>query len=414
LVANARPLEHQSLKAVLVVFGVLLVAAIGSSKALGESRYLGIRLLAKTSLFFLVLGAVIGPSGLELIDPYVLKQMSPIVVIGLGWIGFLYGSTLEFRALRKFRNQMFWTALGEALATFFLVGSAFAVISKFGLVDWDPLAFVLLASTAACTAPLQRLLSDNGEEQEGASVRLAHFCSRLDDLPGILALGVLFSISPPRIGESAAFSVFFWFAVQLVLGAVFGWVTDYLYHSIETSEGETDPGELTLVFFGMLCLSSGFAAYLGLSPLFVGVVSGMVFANHSEHVETLAGALAEKEHTVFVLFLLVSGCYWPFRGFNAWIPLLVYLVIRLLGKVVGSQLSRRLFWNDDTGDESKASETFGLALVPQGGLAIAMVVSYLWTFSDSSAAWAINIVHISVIVNDLLAPYLMKRVGGHE
>jgi Kef-type K+ transport system membrane component KefB len=414
-VANRRALEHHSLKAVLVVFGIILVAAVGSSKALGESRYLGIRLLAKTSLFFLVLGAAIGPSGLELIDPEVLREMSPIVVIGLGWIGFLYGSTLEFRALRKFRNQMFWTALGEALATFAMVGAAFVLIAHLGWVDWDPLAYILLASTAACTAPLQRLLGtpeeDTDEEEEGATVELAHFCSRLDDLPGILALGLLFSISPPRIGDSAELSVVFWFTVQVVLGAVFGWATDYLYHSIETSEGETDPGELTLVFFGMLCLSSGFAAYLGLSPLFVGVVSGFVFANHSEHVESLAGALAEKEHTVYVLFLLVSGCYWPFRGFNAWIPLLVYLLIRLLGKVVGSFVSRHMFLDERSGEASKASEKFGLALVPQGGLAIAMVVSYLWTFSDSYAAWAINIVHISVIVNDLIAPYLLRGAG---
>jgi Kef-type K+ transport system membrane component KefB len=390
--------------------GLLLVAAVGSSKALGESRNLGLRLLAKTSLFFLILGAVIGPSGLQLIEPYVLKQMSPIVVIGLGWIGFLYGSTLEFRALRKFRNQMFWTALGEALATFVLVGGAFLAMAKIGWLEWDPFATILLASTAACTAPLQRLLG-TPEKGEHASVELAHFCSRLDDLPGLLALGLLFSVTPPRVGDSLVFSVFFWFVVQLVLGAVFGWITDYLYHSIETSEGKTDAGELTLVFFGMLCLSSGFAAYLSLSPLFVGVVSGLVFANSSQHVESLAGALAEKEHTVFVLFLLVSGCYWPFRNFDAWVPLVVYLVVRLLGKVLGSLVSRRLFWNEPRDDDSKTSETFGLALVPQGGLAIAMVVSYLWSFADSSASWAINIVHISVIVNDLIAPYLLKKVG---
>ena len=393
--------------------GLLLVAAVGSSKALGESRNLGLRLLAKTSLFFLILGAVIGPSGLQLIEPYVLKQMSPIVVIGLGWIGFLYGSTLEFRALRKFRNQMFWTALGEALATFVLVGGAFLAMAKIGWLDWDPFATILLASTAACTAPLQRLLG-TPEKGEQATVELAHFCSRLDDLPGLLALGLLFSVTPPRVGGSLIFSVFFWFIVQLVLGAVFGWITDYLYHSIETSEGKTDAGELTLVFFGMLCLSSGFAAYLSLSPLFVGVISGLVFANSSEHVESLAGALAEKEHTVFVLFLLVSGCYWPVRYFDAWVPLVVYLVVRLLGKVVGSLVSRRLFWNEPKDDHSKASETFGLALVPQGGLAIAMVVSYLWSFADSSAAWAINIVHISVIVNDLIAPYLLKKAGEQD
>ena len=404
-------MEHQSFKAVLVVFGVLLVAAVGSSKALGESRYLGIRLLAKTSLFFLVLGAVIGPSGLELIDPFVLRQMGPIVVIGLGWIGFLYGSTLEFRSLRKFRSQLFWTAFGEALITFFLIGLIFVVMSKIGLVDWDPVAYVLLASTAACTAPIQRLMGAPARGQMGESVSLAHFCSRLDDFPGILALGILFSMTPPQMGDSAAFSVFFWFSVQVILGAVFGWVTDYLYHSIQTSKGETDPGELTIVFFGMLCLSSGFAAYLSLSPLFVCVVSGMVFANHSQHAESLAGSLAEKEHTVFVLFLLVSGCYWPIRGFSAWIPLLIYLLVRVVGKVGGSLFFQRVFLDDMSGKEgSKASERFGLALIPQGGLAIAMVVSYLFTYTEQSASWAINIVHFSVIVNDLIAPYLMTKI----
>jgi Kef-type K+ transport system membrane component KefB len=411
---NPLPLEHGSLKTVLVVFGILLVAAVGSSKALGESRYPGIRLLAKTSLFFLVLGALIGPSGFQLIEPEVLKQMSPIVVIGLGWIGFLYGSTLEYRSLRKFRSQLFWTAFGEALVTFALVGLSCAILHRLGMLAWDPPAYLLLASTAACTAPLQRLMG-TAADQEGATVRLAHFCSRLDDLPGILALGIIFSVTPPRIGDSALFSFLFWFTVQVVLGAVLGWVTDYLYHSIETADGKTDPGELTLVFFGMLCLSSGFAAYLQLSPLFVGVVMGMVFANHSEHAESLAGSLAEKEHTVFVLFLLVSGCNWPFRGFNAWLPLLVYLLVRIMGKVVGSFFSRRLFLSDEgQGDAHQASERFGLALVPQGGLAVAMVVSYMWSFSSSSAAWAINIVHISVIVNDLIAPYLLKRIEVTE
>lgn len=395
-----------------MVLGLLLVAAVGSSKALGESKNLGIRLVAKTSLFFLILGAVIGPSGLELIDSQVLKQLSPIVVIGLGWIGFLYGNHLEYRDLRKFRSSLFWTAFGEAAVTFTLVGSAFLLLGYFDLVKPDPVAFVILASTSACTAPLRRFLTDDSESEE--TYQLAHFCSELDDLPGILALGILFSISPPMVGPNLAASMAFWFGVHLVLGATFGWVTHLLYHSIESAEGETDAGELTLVFFGMLSLSSGFAAYLDLSPLFVGVVSGIVFANISEHSDTLAAALAEREHTVFVLFLLVSGCNWPFRGFQAWIPLGVYLLVRMVGKVLGSRLSRRVFLSGEDTEASKASDRFGLALIPQGGLAIAMVVSYLWSFSTTAAAWAINIVHISVIANDLLAPYLIRTARKHS
>lgn len=385
-----------------------MVAAIGSSKALGESKNLGLRLLAKTSLFFLILGAVIGPQGLELIDAGVLKQLSPIVVIGLGWIGFLYGSHLEYRDLRKFRPQLFWTAFGEALITFCLVGGAFFLLSWLKVVNLDPLAFILLASTSACTAPVRRFLTRDSEDE--VTYKLAHFCSELDDLPGLLALGLLFSFSPPQVGPNMVLSVLFWFFVHLAVGGVFGWVTDYLYHSIESAEGKTDPGELTLVFFGMLCLSSGFASYLDLSPLFVGVVSGIVFANISDHSDSLATALAEREHTVFVLFLMVSGCYWPFRGFSAWLPLAVYVAVRLLGKVLGGLFSRKVFLSNEEFETASASDRFGLALIPQGGLAIAMVVSYLWSFSGVAAAWAINIVHISVIANDLLAPYLIKSL----
>ena len=405
-------MHDSSIKAVLVVFGLLLVAAIGSSKALGESRNLGLKLLAKTSLFFLILGAVVGPQGLEFIDANVLQQLSPIVVIGLGWIGFLYGNHLEYRDLRKFRTPLFWTAFGEAMITFALVGGAFCLLSYFKVVNLDPIALVLLASTSACTAPVRRFLTRDSEDE--ATYKLAHFCSELDDLPGLIALGLLFSYSPPQVGPNIVLSIAFWFLVHLVIGVVFGWVTDFLYHGIESAEGQTDPGELTLVFFGMLCLSSGFAAYLDLSPLFVGVVSGVVFANISEHSDSLANGLAEREHTVFVLFLLVSGCYWPFRGFTAWLPLGVYIGMRLLGKVLGSLFSRKVFLSSQEFESASASDRFGLALIPQGGLAIAMVVSYLWSFSAVAAAWAINIVHISVIINDLLAPYLIKNLPRDE
>lgn len=347
-----------------------------------------------------------------LIETSVLQHLSPIVIIGLGWIGFLYGSHLEYKQLRRFRSQLFLTAFGESLSTFVLVAVTLYALSLWGLLQFDPIAIVLLSSTAACTAPVTRF--SNKQKEDGATFRLAHFCSQLDDLPGLLALGVLFSITPPSITESAALSTAFWFMVHLLVGTVFGVITHYLYETIESAAGETDPGELTLVFFGMLSLTSGFAAYLDLSPLFVGVVSGLAFANISHHSDTLAAALAEREHTVYVLFLLVSGCYWPFQGFTAWLPLTLYLLVRLLGKIGGSLLARNLFLKETDAEAVGASQKFGLALIPQGGLAIAMVVSYLWSFKDFAAPWAINLVHISVIVNDLIAPYLLEGFEEEE
>ena len=136
-----------------MVLGMLAVATVGSSKMLGGSRQLAVRTAAQTSILFLLLGAVIGPQGLALIDPQVFDQLGPVVVLGLGWIGFLYGTNLEYRALRRFHPRLFATAFGESLVTMVLVGlTFFALLGGFvGAVDWK--AILILATAAAGTAP---------------------------------------------------------------------------------------------------------------------------------------------------------------------------------------------------------------------------------------------------------------------
>ncbi|MCA9796363.1 MAG: hypothetical protein KC910_31365, partial [Candidatus Eremiobacteraeota bacterium] len=132
-------------KAVMLVIGLMVVAAVGSGKALGGSRFLSVRLLARTGILFLLLGAAIGPNGLRLLDPDVLEQLGPIVVLGLGWIGFLYGIHLEYRWLRRFASGLFLTALGESAFTFLFVLAVFWLLGQGGNLP----ALLLLASAAA-------------------------------------------------------------------------------------------------------------------------------------------------------------------------------------------------------------------------------------------------------------------------
>ena len=397
--------EH-SLKAILVVMGLFVVAAVGSGRFLGSSRYLAIRLAARTGIMFLLLGAFIGPGGLNLIDPEVLDGMGPIVILGLGWIGFLYGTNLEYRALRRFDPRLFATALGESLTTMMLVLLAMGLAVKFHFhaqLDWQ--ALWILAAAAAGTAPASLFMLRTYLPIRGPTYDLLRFCASIDDLPGIIGLGIVFSISRPLIFPSVALSTLLWLTFQILLGVLAGILIEALFQVILTDPDEPDAFAFSLPFFGMVGLFSGFSSYIGLSPLFVSVVAGITFANISQHSERVYTGLARREHTLYVLFLLMSGCYWPFRGFSAWDLLAVYILVRLLGKLLGTfvsvksllsgpEFSHRMPWNS------------GLGLMPQGGLAIAMVVSYLWRFGEQSAGWAVNIVHMAVILNELVAPYV--------
>ena len=197
----------------------------------------------------------------------------------------------------------------------------------------------------------------------------------------------------------------FWFVLQLVLGIITGVLIHELFEVLSGPE-EVDASAFSLPFFGMVGVSSGFASYIGMSPLFVCVVAGVAFANISPHSERVYRGLARREHTLYVLFLLVAGCYWPFRGFSAWGWLALYIAIRALGKVLGSALSANtVLRSPELAGRNKIPWAWGIGLLPQGGLAIAMVVSYLWRFGNTAAAWAVTIVHVSVILNELVAPY---------
>ncbi len=399
--------DEHSVRAVLMVLGLLVVAAVGSGKALGGSRILSIRLVARTGILFLLLGAVIGPSGFGLIDPEVLKQLGAIVVIGLGWIGFLYGIQLEYKSLRRFDPRLFWTALGEAGFTFLFVALAFGGIAFFWLGRADVAALLILASAAAGTAPAPLFILRSELPRRGPTYELLRFCASLDDLPGLIALGVLFSIYHGEQLESAALTTLLWFVFQVALGLFAGWLTHHLHEVVTTAQGG-DPEASTLAFFGMVGLTSGFASYLGLSPLFVNAVAGITFANVSHHSERVYSGLARREHTVYVLFLLVAGCYWPFPGFRAFDVLLLYMVTRAVGKIAGTYFASKAFLAPIQ-PMREIPPHVGMGLLPQGGLAIAMIVSYLWEFGNTAQSWAINLVHLSVILNELASPYLLFR-----
>ena len=85
-----------SLAGLLAVLLVLVL--LGARWGFGKVRLPApLRLLVATGLVFVFVGALIGPQGANLLTAETLRQLSPVLVIGLGWIGFLYGSHFEWR-----------------------------------------------------------------------------------------------------------------------------------------------------------------------------------------------------------------------------------------------------------------------------------------------------------------------------
>ncbi|MHA1568555.1 MAG: hypothetical protein ACTSXZ_03720, partial [Alphaproteobacteria bacterium] len=109
------------MRTILGLLLLLVVAFIGAHSL--RSRWnppLLIKRLFDGGLMFLFVGVAIGPAGLDLINQVTLERAGPIVVFCLGWIGFLFGTHLEWRRLRRLARPMWLVALGQAALTLVL------------------------------------------------------------------------------------------------------------------------------------------------------------------------------------------------------------------------------------------------------------------------------------------------------
>lgn len=354
---------------------------------------LGVRLLARTGIIFLLLGALIGPYGFAIIDANALQHLAPVVVVGLGWVGLLYGSHLEVRRLRRLPMRLYRLVFTESLVTLLVVGLSLGLLHEaLGLSSPElvstAVAAMILAATAAGTAPASLFLLRRERSVRGPTYEAMRFATALDDLPALFLVGIAFSLAGPISAGQ-------WFLLQSALGVAFGLILKALLRH------DLDEQAAGLVFFGLLGVSSGICAYLHLSPLWVNALAGATFVNLADHDqrESFYAALARREHVCYVLLLLLIGCSWNFHAAGVALPVAAYLLTRSTGKVLGGFLASRLM------DDGKVHPWLGLGLLSQGGMAIAIVTNYHWTFRDEASQKVVSVVLLAVLVNELVAPW---------
>lgn len=227
---------------------------------------------------------------------------------------------------------------------------------------------------------------------------LRHFAA-LDDLFPVALLGVLHAVFAPT-GALAP-----WAALPLSvgLGLALGQTAHWLF-----PKGD-DPRHNFLVLLGVISLGAGAAALLGLSPLFVTALAGNLFVNFSGRKESAYALLARQEHNLYAAFLLVSGMLFHFDWGAIVLLVPVYLGLRGLGKIAGGWLGWRFFLSRD-----RISPWIGAGLLFQGGMALAMAVSFSRGWDGPLARQVTTAIVVAVVINDLVGPLIAGALLGRR
>jgi hypothetical protein len=163
-----------------------------------------------------------------------------------------------------------------------------------------------------------------------------------------------------------------------------------------------------LLVLGTVGMAAGAAGTLHLSPLVVCTVAGATLVNARRREATVFPILQRSEFTLYVLFLVLVGCRIQ-TGAAALLPVAAaYLAVRLLGKTAGGAMLAR------SAVPGRRVSNIGLAMLPQGGMTVALAVDFARLIPAALANLLITVVIIAVFASGLFSRTLARRVVGAE
>jgi Kef-type K+ transport system membrane component KefB len=389
------------MKLLLSIVIIVVIAVIGSRLTFLNRRLpLGFRNIIFTGIEYIFLGVLLGQMGLNIIDTRSLTNLEPLLIFGLSIIGFLFGLQFEFRGLKNLPRFFFSISAVQATVAFIIITPTlyFSLNALFTLPDEIILIMALtLGSTACCTAQSALAIVKNNYKIENR--RLFSLLRYIASIDGIFALGFFsLAVSILTTATSEKFSLtssLKWFFVSIAIGILCA------LFLIILSNTKFSQQEFGVFLIGIVLFTGGLAIKTGNSPLVIGFICGMVYANLSRHRLRALDAIIHSERSIYIIMLIIIGAGWTLRLDNILIITCIYFVIRVIAKVIGTYAATRAFKSDF--DVPAAS---GLGLLSEGGFAVVIIINFSLLY-PSLSDYLVTVIIISMFVNEIISPKLI-------
>lgn len=380
------------IRTILGLLALMVLAYLGGDKrVLAWERRLGISQVITAGFPFVLLGMLARSNNVGILSDAILAELSPLLRLGLGWIGFVAGIRFDTRMFQGLPARTLRIVSLSTLFPFaFLVGACAALLFAFSgqrVTFGDPVFLrdaLILGTAGAMTA----VSSTRAFQRESKSV-IARVI-RLEELAGVIGLLFVAAFFRP---ESASWQMpgTAWVLLTIGLGATAG----LLIYAI--LQRQTEGADFLVLTLGSISFAAGAASYLLLSSVVVAFIAGVLLANFpGGYHERLREMLFRLERPILLLSLVIVGALWRVDDWRGWVLMPVFMALRLAGKWLGTTLALRHAELELGVDERRA-----LALPPLGPLAIAIVTNALLLYPGGS---------ISLIVSAVIGGGMLTEV----
>lgn len=348
---------------------------------------------------YLVLGILLGPQGSGLMTSDIVMSFAPFMTLALGWTGAALGMNFYLPRLIQVPGEAYKLALLEAVLTFVFV-SAVMLLAFSWAFDMDYRQVILPAVTlgAIATATASSAVTLVSQSAPGPVVQQIETTAFTDGLFAITAFGVLLCIVhiDVSIGERILTATE-WGAITVAIGIVGG----ILFHLFLGPERH--PDRLFIAMAGAIILASGAASFLRLSPLLPAMIIGAILVNTSTSRDELLRLMTNVEKPLYFVLLLFAGASWRPSSFDWFLPVVLYVFVRLAGKIGAARLSTRA-----AETEELRGTDWGLGLLGQGTIAVAIAMNY--SLNDMQVVP--NVVFTAAVISVLVTDIFGVRIVG--
>lgn len=366
-------------------------------------EWLARRFLIVSGAEYLVLGLLIGPQGAGLLGSDAVESLSPLTTVALGWVGALVGTQFYLPAMTRVAGRVWEIATTEAVLVLVTTAAILGAAAWFSFdvpLEVATTAGLAMGAVAVATAPTGIEVVSRRLGDRGPIVRQLQMTAAVDATVAIMAIGLIAAImhsSPPQDVRTPTPTEW------VVIGVGVGVVGGALYHLFLGSERKVDRLFISLV--GAIALTSGSAAYLGLSPLMVCFVMGATLANTSRTAGAIVETLSRAERPFYFVLLILAGASWVPSAREWALLVFLFLITRTAMKVGSARLSARL-----AGAIGELGPHWGRALLGQGGLALALALDYASRENAPLRAIVFTAAIASVLLTDLAAARFVHSV----
>lgn len=390
---------------VWTILGLLAIAVLaygaGDPRVLRLEESLGVSQVITAGFPFVLLGMIARSGPVGILNDEMLAELSPLLRLALGWIGFVVGFRFDAQLLGGLprgtaRVVTFATSIPFAtvLATTALLLLLTTGLSEASLRDpvflRDALILGTVGTMTAVTAT--RHLGPAGDTVQ----RLL----RIEELAGIAGLALVGAYFRPS-GATVSWQLpaTAWLFLTVGIGATVGAV---VYGVLLRAKTDV---EFTTLTIGSISFVAGMAGYLHLSSVVVAFISGALLSNvPGAPKQRLSIALERLERPVYLLSLVVIGALWDVNDWRGWVLMPFFAASRLGGKWLAVR-----FGLPGSGMLLPSDARNALVFAPIGPLGIAIVVNAQLLYPGGSISRIVSAVIGGAVLTEI-AVQLHARV----